>query len=162
MILTSLQHEDFNGLVVRFDKPILWYPGASIDSVLGNPIHHPTHRRHHLNDQIRRTNHLLCLYSIQMSIQHDENIRLKHILWPQDHINRAHEHSPETSEFDTSSQTGINFTNDVLMFWRSRRSHHEHSIHNLITMSIIRKSGIVLIGPEILWRPRHPISRSDD
>src|SRR2546423_4237987 len=97
-----------------------------------------------------------------MSVQDDDKIRLIHILWPQVHINRSHEYAPKPSKFDVSSQSRKNFPNDILMLWSRRRSHNKHPIHNFITIFIFWKNGIVVIRPGALWRPRHPISRSDD
>src|SRR5258708_25445078 len=96
-----------------------------------------------------------------MSVQEEDEIGLKRVFGRQLHIKRAHKHTPKTSKLNISSQSDINFTDDILMLWSRRRSHHKHSIHNFITPPISGKSGIVLIRPGALWRPRNPISRND-
>src|SRR6266851_9010917 len=129
--------------------------------MFGCPVHSRGAIRRYLNHQVRCPHDFLGFHPIQMRVKHNDDIRLKHILWLQIYIDRSREDTPKTSKFDMYPQIGSYLKYDSLMLWTRRWCHHEHSIHNLITLPIIRKSSILVIGPKPLWWSRHPISRND-
>src|SRR5215470_12360347 len=99
-----LQYQHLNGPTRRLDNPILCNAGLSILFVLGEPVIGRRTWRCDLNCQVRRTSDFLLSHSLQMSVQEDDEIGLKHIFWPQFYIDGTWEHSSQSSQFDMHKQ----------------------------------------------------------